>query len=219
MGRRLIPRLIGEGLPVAALARKGSESKVAAGARLVLGDALDHRTYVVPQGATFIHLVGTPHPSPAKARQFREVDLPSLRESLAAAVQAHAGHFIFVSVAHPAPVMKAYIEVRMECESLIRDSGLNATILRPWYVLGPGHWWPLALKPFYWIGEQLPSTRERSMRLGLVTLEQMVEALTWSAANPVEGVRVLEVPAIRKCSREWDSKAQPDRRSPEQASR
>ena len=123
-----------------------------------------------------MHLVGTPHPSPSKAQQFREMDLPSLRESLAAARKAKACHFIFVSVAHPAPVMRAYIEVRMECEALIRDSGLNSTILRPWYVIGPGHWWPLALKPFYWVGELIPATRERSTRLGLVTLGQMVEA-------------------------------------------
>ena len=41
-----------------------------------------------------------------------------------------------VSVAHPAPAMKAYIEVRTRCEELIRTSGLHATILRPWYSAG-----------------------------------------------------------------------------------
>jgi uncharacterized protein YbjT (DUF2867 family) len=35
--------------------------------------------------------------------------------------------------------MKAYIEVHAECEALVRQSGMNATILRPWYILGPGH--------------------------------------------------------------------------------
>src|SRR6266480_6178781 len=41
-----------------------------------------------------------------------------------------------VSVAHPAPAMKAYIEVRTRCEELIRTSGLHTTILRPWYSAG-----------------------------------------------------------------------------------
>jgi uncharacterized protein YbjT (DUF2867 family) len=63
---------------------------------------------------------------------------------VAAAEANRFQHFVYVSVAHPAPAMKAYIEVRSRCEEIIRASGLNTTILRPWYVLGPGHYWPLA---------------------------------------------------------------------------
>ena len=51
------------------------------------------------------------------------------------------------------PMMKAYIQVRSECEAMIRESGMNATILRPWYVLGPGHRWPYLLLPVYKIME------------------------------------------------------------------
>jgi hypothetical protein len=65
---------------------------------------------------------------------------------LKAAVANRVQHFVYVSVAHPAPVMKAYVEVRMQCE----ESGLNTTILRPWYV--PGHDWPYLLKPGYRLG-------------------------------------------------------------------
>jgi uncharacterized protein YbjT (DUF2867 family) len=92
--------------------------------------------------------------------------------------------------------MKAYIEVRSQCEVMIRDSGMNATILRPWYVLGPGHRWPYALIPFYWLMERFPSTREGALRLGLVTIEQMITALVHAADNPPEGVRVMGVPEI-----------------------
>ena len=93
---------------------------------------------------TFVQLVGVSHPSPAKAAEFRSIDLVAGSEAIAAAVFAGIQHLIYVSVAHPAPMMKAYIAVRAECEALIRESGLNATILRPWYVLGPGHRWPYA---------------------------------------------------------------------------
>jgi uncharacterized protein YbjT (DUF2867 family) len=100
------------------------------------------------------------HPNPSKAAQFRSVDLASTTGAVQVALQAEVKHFVYVSVAHPAPMMKAYIEVRTECEDKIRESGMNATILRPWYVLGPGHRWPYALLPMYWLMELLPATRE-----------------------------------------------------------
>ncbi len=135
-----------------------------------------------------------------KATEFRSIDLVVGREAVAAAVRAGIRHFVYVSVAHPAPMMKAYIEVREECESMIRDSGLNATILRPWYVLGPGHRWPFALLPAYWLLERLPSTRDGARRLGLVTLEQMLRALAGAVGDPCTGVRILGVPEIRSCT-------------------
>jgi uncharacterized protein YbjT (DUF2867 family) len=151
----------------------------------------------VPPAEAFVHLVGVAHPSPAKASEFRTVDLASVRAAVVAARTAGVAHFIYVSVAHPAPVMKAYIAARCEGEALIQASGLNATILRPWYVLGPGHRWPLALEPLYWLAERFPKTGESARRLGLVTIDQMITALAWTVENPPAGVRVMEVPAIR----------------------
>jgi uncharacterized protein YbjT (DUF2867 family) len=143
-----------------------------------------------------VQLVGVAHPRPAKAQQFREIDLKSCQESLAAALANNVKHFVYVSVAHPAPTMKAYIEVRTRCEELIRTSGLHATILRPWYVLGPGHYWPYLLKPFYWMARQIPASRAGAKRLGLVTLTQMISALAASVAWPADGIRIVEVPEI-----------------------
>ncbi len=158
---------------------------------------------------TFVQLVGVAHPSPAKAAEFRSIDLVAGREAVAAAVGAGIRHFVYVSVAHPAPMMKAYIAVREECESMIRASGLNATILRPWYVLGPGHHWPYALLPAYWLLERLPSTRAGAHRLGLVTLEQMLQALAGAVGDPCTGVRVLGVPEIRRCTFDSPSDTRP----------
>jgi len=137
------------------------------------------------------------HPSPTKAAQFRSIDLVAGREAVKAAVASGVNHFIYVSVAQPAPVMKVYQEVRAGVETLIRDCRLNATILRPWYVLGPGHIWPYALVPAYWLMERFPPTREGAQRLGLVTLEQMLCVLTKAAESSCTGVRVLGVPEIR----------------------
>jgi uncharacterized protein YbjT (DUF2867 family) len=145
-----------------------------------------------------VQLVGVAHPSPAKAKQFHEIDLKSCEESVAAAVANRVRQFVYVSVAHPAPVMKAYIEVRTRCEEIIERSGLNATILRPWYVLGPGHYWPYLLKPGYWLARQIPGLRESANRLGLVTCRQMVAALAASVEKRFTGVRIVEASEIAR---------------------
>lgn len=199
LGTRLIPLLLARGHLVTALVRSPSVSKLPAGCRAVIGDPLDTRSWIedLRKSDTVVQLVGTPRPAPWKGAQFRAVDLVSGRATIEAAASAGVGHVVYVSVAHPAPIMKAYLDVRVECEALIRGRGLKATILRPWYILGPGHWWPLVLWPGYWLCERFPRTSEAAGRLGLVTLRQMVGALCWAIEHPSEGIRVLEVPDIR----------------------
>jgi nucleoside-diphosphate-sugar epimerase len=200
MGRRLIPVLTERGHQVTALVRPGSEMKIKAPCEIVTGNALDGDSYRAKLGEcdTFIHLVGVPHPSPAKAREFVAVDLRSAQEAIRVATIARVRHFIYLSVTQPAPVMKAYINVRATCEMSLRDSGLHATILRPWYVLGPGHRWPVVLKPFYRFAELVPSLREGALRLSFVTIDQMIWALTVATEEPALGIRTLEVPEIRR---------------------
>ena len=112
---------------------------------------------------------------------------------------ADVRHFVYLSVAHPAPVMQAYIAARREGEAVVAASGIPATILRAWYVLGPGHRWPYLLMPVYAILRRIPATRDGAERLGLVTREQMVAALEAAVASPpAAGTRVVEVPGIRR---------------------
>ena len=199
LGRRVIPELLARGHSVRALARPGSEGRVPAGCETVSGDALDAASFSdkVAPCDTFLQLVGVPHPSPAKAALFRSVDLASQLASVRAALEGRVSHFVYVSVAHPAPVMKAYWQARKEGEDALRASGIPATILRPWYVLGPGHRWPYLLLPGYWLLERLPPTREGARRLGLVTLTQMARALVFAVETPPPELRILEVTQIR----------------------
>ena len=196
MGRALIPELLRRGHVVRALVRGGSQGKLPSGANPVIGDALsaDSVRDALGDADVLVHLVGVAHPSPAKAREFREIDLKSIEATIA----ARPKYLVYVSVAHPAPAMKSYIQVRMKGEELIQEAGINATILRPWYVLGPGHWWPAVLLPIYWLMECIPATRESARRLGLVTLKQMTLALADAVDRPAIGLRLVHVPAIRK---------------------
>ena len=75
---------------------------------------------------------------------------------------------------------------------------MNVTIVRPWYVLGPGHRWPYVLLPMYWLCERIPATRDSALRLGLVRLTQMTQTLVSAVENPSIGARFVEVPQIRQ---------------------
>jgi uncharacterized protein YbjT (DUF2867 family) len=200
VGRALTAKLLDRGHSVRVLARPGSEAKVWPGAIVVPGDALSGASFAhaLNPGDTFVHLTGVAHPAPWKERQFRAVDLVSLRASAEAASSAGVAHFVYVSVAHPAPVMDSYIRVRQECEQILAATGLTRSILRPWYVLGPGHRWPAALRPLYALLEAIPATRAGALRLGLVTLHEMTAALLWAVEHPPTEIRILDVSTIRE---------------------
>jgi len=203
LGTPLIRAMVDRGHSVRALVRPGSEKKLPAGVTAVSGDALDASSYAarLAPSDTFVQLVGVSHPSPSKAAEFQAIDRASALGAIAAARQAGVRHFIYLSVAQPAPIMKSYQSVRAECEAALLESGggrMNVTIVRPWYVLGRGHRWPYVLLPMYWLCERIPSTREGARRLGLVTLGQMTQTLVSAVENPSIGARFVEVPQIRR---------------------
>ena len=203
IGRALIDALLSRGHTVRALVRRGGSARLPPGVEFIVGNALDASSYareVVPAD-TLVHLVGTPHPgTPGKTEAFRRVDLPSGLAAVDAALQAKVRHLVYVSVAQPAPVMKSYILARSAVETRIREAcgqaWLSATILRPWYVLGPGHRWPYLLVPVYALMHRVPSTRASARRLGLVTLPQMIAALVAAVEREPSGVEIVDVPRI-----------------------
>lgn len=202
LGRFLVPELVKRGYAVNCLVRPGSENRLPAGAHCVPGDALKQATFknAIKPADTFVQLVGVPHPSPAKAAQFRSIDLVSVRESVAAAIDAGVKHFIYLSVAQPAPVMRDYLAVRAEGEAMIRDSGMNATFIRPLYALGPGHRWPCLLLPMFWLAMLVPGKSESASRLMPVTLAQTIRALVQAVENPPSGIRIVEASEMRSLS-------------------
>src|SRR5713226_8703603 len=202
IGTPLIRALVERGHHVRALVRPGSEKKLPPGTEAVLGNALDSSSYAarIQPAHTFVQLVGVSYPSPSKAVEFRAIDRTSALGAIPAARQAGVQHFIYLSVAQPAPIIKSYQSVRAECEAALRESGMNVTIVRPWYVLGPGHRWPYVLLPMYWLCERIPSTHDGARRLGLVTLAQMTHTLVSAVENPSIGTRFIDVPQIRQGS-------------------
>ena len=200
IGSRLIPELLRRGHAVRALVRNGSDANLPSGASIVRGNALDLGTFAdqVAPSDTFVQLVGVAHPSPAKAQQFRDIDLVSVTASAAAARGAGVRHFVYLSVAQPAPVMRDYVAVRAEGERLVRETGIAATFVRPWYVLGPGHRWPYLILPLYWLWGLSPKSRDTARRLYPVKLRNVVSAIADAVDTPPNGVRIIEAPEMRR---------------------
>jgi len=202
MGSRLTRRLLKKGYRVHALVRRGSESRLPEGARAVTGNPFEPLSFrdQIPPESVFIQLLGVAHPSPKKKELFRTIDLASVKSSARAAKEAHVRHFIYVSVAQtPTKVMQDYQRCRAEGESAIIQEGLAATFIRPWYVVGPGHYWPLIFHPLFKVLEWIPSTAEKAKKLKLVYLNQMLSVLEQAVeASPPDGIRIIEIETIRK---------------------
>ena len=122
IGGHLIPALIARGHRVRVLARENPPS-ASLRLRPRLSATCLRRTSVERsadgRAIRVIHLVGTPHPTPSKADQFEKVDLVSIRATVAAARRSAISHLVYVSVAQPAPVMRAYLWVRTLGETMI----------------------------------------------------------------------------------------------------
>lgn len=200
IGRRLIKKLLAQGYEVTALVRKGSEQELPAGTIAIIAypfQAASFQQYI-PERAVFIQLLGVAHPSPKKTTAFKTIDLVSAKASADAALYAGVAHFIYVSVAMgESKLMKAYQDVRREGEEYCVAKGLHCTFIRPWYVLGPGHWWPLLLLPLYGIAELIPFLEEKARAKGLVTIDQMLRALVAVTGSVAIGKRVIEIAGIR----------------------
>lgn len=201
IGKRLIRILLTDGFPVTALVRQQSVGKLPPGCSSVVADPFDASSYAdaIPRGCTFIHLLGVSHPGPKKKQLFFSIDLASLKASVEAAKQAGVSHFVYVSVAqYPTKIMGDYQEARRQGEEAVLASGLKSTFIRPWYVVGPGHYWPLLFNPVFKLLELIPSTAVQAKSLALVSLKQMLAALRKVVeTGPPTVNRVIEIKDIK----------------------
>ena len=200
IGSRLTKKLIERGHQVIALVRKGSEQKVGGGAQIIVADPFDASGFQnqIPKDSVFVQLLGVPHPSPRKKELFRKIDLRSVQASADAAAAAQVSHFVYVSVAmSESKIMKAYQDVRKQGEDYCLSKNLNCSFIRPWYVLGPGHWWPVLLLPLYGIAELLPSWKKKARTRALVTIRQMLNILIRIIESEPQKLRLVEIHQIR----------------------
>jgi uncharacterized protein YbjT (DUF2867 family) len=200
LGRPLTEALLARGHEVRALVRPSSVARLAPRTRPVVGDALEPAAWssAIRPGDVVVQLVGVAHPSPRKAPDFERLDRVSAETTARIAGAAGAARLVYVSVAQPAPIMRAYAAARAAGEAAVHAARVPATIIRPWYVLGPGHRWPLLLLPLYALAALVPRTRAAARRLALVTRTQMLAALVEAVESNAPGVTLVEVPEIKR---------------------
>jgi uncharacterized protein YbjT (DUF2867 family) len=201
IGRRLIKKLVSRGYDVTALVRQGSESKLPKGVRAIIADPFNASTFQnwIPKGATFIQLLGLSHPSPRNGEQFNEIDLRSVKASADAAAAGGVEHFVYVSVSMAeTTVMKTYQQARRHGEAYVLTKGFRCTFIRPWYVLGPGRWWPALLLPFYAVANLNPRWRKTVEGKTLVTVGRMIDTLLRAVESPPMRQRIFEISHIRQ---------------------
>jgi uncharacterized protein YbjT (DUF2867 family) len=209
IGTRLVRRLLESKYRVKALVRKGSEHKLPGECTVIAADPFDAVTFekYISTSDIFIQLLGVSHPSPAKKELFKTIDFASVKESVNAALSAGVCYFVYVSVAQtPSKIMKDYQAARAVGETIIKSSGMSATFIRPWYVVGPGHYWPLLFFPLFKIMETVPATKEKAKKLSLVYLDQMLDALIFAIENPNAGIRVIEIEDMKNGLKNLKSK-------------
>jgi uncharacterized protein YbjT (DUF2867 family) len=201
MGKRLIKILLDEGFKVTALVRQQSIKKLPAGCLPVIANPFDAASYAdsIHAEGIFIHLLGVSHPGPKKKSLFYSVDLASLKASVEAAKQAGVKHFVYSSVAqYPTKIMADYQEARKQGEQVITESGLTATFVRPWYVVGPGHYWPMLFSPVFKLLQVIPATSVQARSLAIVTLKQILLTLKRVVLNPPEArINIFEIRDIK----------------------
>ena len=191
------------GHDVTALVRAASAKKVPAGCRVVVGNPLKADTFAesVRGHDTLVQLVGVPKPSPWKGRSFARSMDPVRGRRLPPPVQPRSGTLCMsVSPIRPlscGTISPSAVTVRLRG---LRRRGCSRRFSGLGIFWVPEHWWPLALLPVYRVWNE-PATREAAMRLGLVSIREMLAALLWSIEHPPVKTRVIEVPEIWRLGR------------------
>jgi nucleoside-diphosphate-sugar epimerase len=155
IGRATCEELVRRGHEVVALVRRsGSEPP---GTQAQIGDLTDAASLqegVSSQRADAVIHLAAEIASQRDARKVWEVNVDGTRRLLEACQADGAPRFVLASTvvtgdAHgellepdkPLPVETPYGESKQEAEKLVRESGLDAVIVRPSHVYGPGGWY------------------------------------------------------------------------------
>lgn len=194
IGRAVVRALLDHGIQVTVIMRPGTEHRTPPGTTPLVADPLDHSTFVdaIRGFDAFIQLIGTPSPNPAKVEEFRRIDGGAGKEGALACTAAGIGQYIYLSVPLDLPIMTSYVAVRAEVEALIRELGLHATIIRPFYVLGPGRRWPYLVMPLLWLSRIVPGLAQRTRSMIFNTRDQVVHAIVHAVLHPPTGVDVID---------------------------
>ncbi|HEY8491772.1 MAG TPA: NAD-dependent epimerase/dehydratase family protein [Dehalococcoidia bacterium] len=195
VGRRLVARLAGRGLPVRALvrARPDAAELQATGAQAVTGSVLDPKAArrAVEGAVAVVHLVGALIAPPARYEAVNYGSVAALLEAVAAT--GGSPRLIFLSFpGASAGATNPYLRAKGRAEDAIVASGLPYVILRSAHIYGPDAAFLHALVDAV--------SRRRALVIGggkqrmqPVYVDDVVETLAGAVARPDLARQTLEI--------------------------
>jgi nucleoside-diphosphate-sugar epimerase len=180
------------------LVRKGSEGKLPPNVKEIVANPFDAQSYKnqVPQDCIYLHLIGVHRPAPWRIKAFKEIDLGSVLESIKSAQSADCQHFIYVSVAMESSVMFTYQANKKRAEAALNSSGMNVSLLRPWYVVGEGRTWVKIFNGLYNLAEKYPNLLAKVRKFRLVSHQQILDTLIHAIESEPKNLTVYEIDDI-----------------------
>jgi dihydroflavonol-4-reductase len=218
LGRALVRRLLGEGVPVRVLARpsRRADELEASGAHMVRGQLGDSESVArAVQRTDIVYHVAAKVETPGTKGEFIETNVRGTEQVLTACLQQGVSRVIYMSsVAVYGPVRSgqridedtphdeapelrdSYAHSKILADELAisfaRRTGLPVAIIRPGLIYGPGKPLPLGLLGFH-LGKASVVVGNRSHRVPLNYIENLIDAMQLASHLKGEGLRQFNV--------------------------
>lgn len=201
VGVTALRALLAAGHRVSALVRPGSERKLPrhANCRAIAGDSLnvDDVARALADCDAVVHMVGIRREQMKRTGlDYGDVDVGSVRV-MAHAMQAMGVRRLLLLSAG-AIGNSRYVRCKAEAERIALDAGLDVSIWRPSFILGPGQQWPIVMEPIIALLGLLPGhIGDTARRARAVRLEQLACSMVWALDHPESIGTIFDVPRIR----------------------
>ncbi|MDB5035132.1 MAG: NAD-dependent epimerase/dehydratase [Chlorobi bacterium] len=204
-GIGVVPALLEAGHDLNLLCRPGSERKLPRHGRAtpVTGNPLnaDDVTRAIDGCDAVVHLVGVRREETRRTGLgYDDVDVASARIMAGAMTAKGVKRIILLSAG--AIGNSHYVQCKGMAERAVIDAGLDWTIYRPSFILGPGQKWPIVLEPMLALAALIPGhIGDVARRARSVRREELAASMVRALGDPSSIGEIYDVPRIRATGR------------------
>ncbi|MBS1913828.1 MAG: NAD(P)H-binding protein [Bacteroidetes bacterium] len=205
VGSAVVPALATAGHTVRMVVRPESLARVPRieGVTAAAGDVLDADSLAEALDGCdgVVHLVGIRRAETKRTgRTYEDVDVGSVRSVTEAMTRTGVRRILLLSAG--AIGNSYYVQCKARAERIVLDAGLDWTIYRPSFILGPGQEWPIVMEPVLAALSCLPGTiGDVARRARSVRREQLASAMVWALDHGSAIGEIFDVPRIRSFSK------------------
>lgn len=207
VGREVVAQLLEHGFTVQALVRNEAfvrklrevKEKYPSNLKFFFGSAT--ASFDIEQAldgcSALIHLVGVRRKETKETGLgYVEVDLGSAIAAAEAMKANNIQRILFLSAG--AIGNSEYVRTKLKAEYAIRDAGLDWTIFRPAFIVGPGQQWPILMGPFLWLLGLMPgNVGITAKKAGNISRRDLARAFIMCLDKEEAIGKILEVPDMK----------------------